>query len=152
MGIDTNRDFASVLDGLLASDTDERDGVMPTVQFDYLTVADELHSGRIHVSSATVAAEYRETAGEPEALFDLLLAATAKPVESLPPIEPEAIARELNLAAVDPADFGKLRRSFAFRNHPDRVSAQLRDRAAVRMQVANMLIDDAKRRAMASAL
>lgn len=44
------------------------------------------------------------------------------------------------------ADFNRLRRSFAFRNHPDRVAPHLRQRAMVRMQVANMLIDDARRR------
>lgn len=68
--------------------------------------------------------------------------------KKLPPIDPEAIAKELGLAAAKAsADFGRLRRNFAFHNHPDRVAPHLRQRAMVRMQVANMLIDDAKRRA-----
>ncbi len=37
------------------------------------------------------------------------------------------------------------RRAFAFKNHPDRVAPHLRQRAMVRMQVANMLIDEAKK-------
>lgn len=49
------------------------------------------------------------------------------------------------------ADFGRMRRSFAFSNHPDRVAPHLRQRAMIRMQVANMLIDEAKRRALAGA-
>ena len=40
-----------------------------------------------------------------------------------------------------------MRRSFALANHPDRVAPHLRQRAMVRMQLANMMIDDAKRRA-----
>jgi hypothetical protein len=76
------------------------------------------------------------------------LLADEAPTESLPSIEPTAIAAELGLdAAKGAADFGRLRRSFAFRNHPDRVAPHLRQRAMVRMQVANMLIDDARRRA-----
>ena len=43
------------------------------------------------------------------------------------------------------ADLDKARRSFALRYHPDRVPEQFRDRAALRMQIANMLIDEAKR-------
>ena len=59
------------------------------------------------------------------------------------------IAAELGLATAASGDFGKLRRSFAFRNHPDRVAPHLRQLALARMQVANRLIDEAKRRAIA---
>jgi hypothetical protein len=128
----------------------------PSIPFDYLSVADELHSGRIKVSSDEAAAEYRRTNQEFETELAALLAA-AEPLlaevalaESLPSIEPAAIAVELGLdAAKAAADFSRLRRSFAFKNHPDRVAPHLRQRAMVRMQVANMLIDDAKRRAAA---
>jgi hypothetical protein len=48
-------------------------------------------------------------------------------------------------------DFGRLRRDFAFHNHPDRVAPHLRNHAIRRMQVANMLIDEARRRALAAA-
>ena len=64
-------------------------------------------------------------------------------------MEPEAIAAELGLADAGPADFGRLRRVFALNNHPDRVAPHLRQRALARMQVANGLIDEAKRKALA---
>lgn len=127
----------------------------PSIPFDYLSVADELHSGRIKVSSDDAAAEYRRTNEEFEAELaallghaEPLLAGDPIPAEGLPSIEPAAIAVELGLdKAKAAADFGRMRRSFAFKNHPDRVAPHLRQRAMVRMQVANMLIDDAKRRA-----
>jgi len=66
--------------------------------------------------------------------------------------DPESIAAELGLDRDDgPTDFGRLRRSFAFSNHPDRVAPHLRQRAMVRMQIANMLIDAAMRKALAAA-
>ncbi|CAN7583942.1 hypothetical protein [Mesorhizobium sp. LjRoot246] len=134
----------------------EQAGARPSIPFDYLSVADELHSGRIKVS----AAEYREAgadlATEFAALLDHAKLALAgedpKPEEKLPPIDPEAIAIELGLnQPKQVADFGRMRRSFAFANHPDRVAPHLRQRAMIRMQVANMLIDEAKRRALAGA-
>ena len=86
-----------------------------------------------------------------EMAFDALLAAAElPPVAALPPIEPEAIARELGLEKLQAVrDFSRVRRDFAFRNHPDRVAPHLRERAIQRMQVANVLIDEAKRRALA---
>ena len=45
-----------------------------------------------------------------------------------------------------PETLDRLRREFAFRNHPDRVAPELRQRAIVRMQIANRMIDDAKGR------
>ncbi|HEV2898596.1 MAG TPA: hypothetical protein VGX71_12315 [Pseudaminobacter sp.] len=158
MGTGANRNFASVLDDLfVAKPPAEEAARPPSIPFDYLSVADELHSGRIKVSSDEAAAEYRRTNHEFEtelaallAAAEPLLAEVAAPAESLPSIEPAAIAVELGLdAAKAAADFSRLRRSFAFKNHPDRVEPHLRQRAMVRMQVANMLIDDAKRRAAA---
>jgi hypothetical protein len=72
--------------------------------------------------------------------------------ETLPPNDAKSIAAELGLdAPAAKVDFGRFRRNFAFANHPDRVAPHLRQRAMVRMQVANMLIDEAKRRALAAA-
>ncbi|RWC70431.1 MAG: hypothetical protein EOS30_20075 [Mesorhizobium sp.] len=139
-------------DGIEGDET----GARPSIPFDYLSVADELHSGRIKVS----AAEYREAgadlASEFAALLEQARLALAgeepKPEEELPPIDPESIAVELGLnQPKGVADFGRMRRSFAFANHPDRVAPHLRQRAMIRMQVANMLIDEAKRRAVAAA-
>ena len=161
MGTGTNRDFASLLDELIvAADRDDIEPA-PTIPFDYLAVAEELHSGRIRVDGHTVAAEYREAgAGLDEfvAFFDTMRAEavadalqdamSAQPDEpEQPSIEPEAIAAELNLSEAKPADLAKMRRRFALANHPDRVAPHLRQRAMVRMQLANMMIDDAKRRA-----
>ena len=160
------RDFASLLDDLfVASDKDdgiegEEAGARPSIPFDYLSVADELHSGRIKVSGSGFATEYREAgadlATEFAALLDHAKLALAgeeqKPEQKLPPIDPESIAVELGLnKPKQVADFGRMRRSFAFANHPDRVAPHLRQRAMIRMQVANMLIDEAKRRAVAGA-
>ena len=149
MRADPKRDFASLLDDLFVAPPEDDDvPVRPAMRFDYLAVADELHSGRIKVSSEQLEAEYR-AAGNMEAELAALLAEAnvCAALEDLPPVEPEAIALELGLAAARSEDFGKLRRAFAFSNHPDRVAPHLRQRAMVRMQVANMLIDDAKRRA-----
>lgn len=159
MGTNTDRDFAALLDDLfVAHAVPEEAAPKPSIPFDYLAVADELYSGRIKVASEAAAAEYREASENFEAGFAALLAsldalATVRiePVEELPSVDPEAIARELDLAtAKASADFSRLRRTFAFHNHPDRVAPHLRQRAMVRMQVANMLIDDAKRRATKS--
>jgi hypothetical protein len=130
-------------------------GPRPTIPFDYLAVAEELHSGRIKVSGHAAAAEYRETGAGFEAELTALLEEAAGVPDApgshdLPSIEPEAIARELGLASAASSDFGRLRRNFAFKNHPDRVAPHLRQRALARMQVANGLIDEAKRRATAN--
>lgn len=149
MGTGTNTDFAALLDELLAGAlTEEQPGMARHPSVDYLSVAEDLHSGRIKVSPDSVAAEYRQAAAGEEA-SEALFAALGQPlVEALPDIEPEAISRELGLsAAVAPKDLSRKRRSFAFENHPDRVAPHLRQRAMVRMQVANMLIDEAERKA-----
>jgi hypothetical protein len=145
MGTETGRDFASLLDELIAaSAADEQPATRPHVAFDYLSVADELHSGRIKVSADAAAAEYKLTAAE-EASHVLFAAVGEALVEELPAISPEAISRELGLSDARPAELSRKRRSFAFKNHPDRVAPHLRQRAMVRMQVANMLIDEAKK-------
>jgi hypothetical protein len=147
-----------LLDDLfVATEKPEESTPRPTIPFDYLAVAEELHSGRIKVSGEAAAAEYREAGEEVEtelsALLDeVALADTPKvPPETieLPSIEPDEIAAELGLAGATPADLGRLRRVFALTNHPDRVAPHLRQLALQRMQVANGLIDEAKRRALA---
>lgn len=151
------RDFASLLDDLFVeAERAEEGGSKPSIPFDYLTVAEELHSGRIKVSSEEAAAEYEESgadlAAEFAAMLDQAKLALAEespaPEEKLPPIDPDSIAAELGLDRQKAsADLARLRRQFAFRNHPDRVAPHLRQRAMIRMQIANMLIDDARRRA-----
>ncbi len=143
----------------MAADKPVDPGPRPTIPFDYLAVADELHSGRIKVSDENAASEYREAGEAIEAELEALLdevgvEEAAQPEagpEKTPSIEPDAIALELGLADAAPADFGRLRRAFALKNHPDRVAPQMRQLALTRMQVANGLIDEAKRRALAKA-
>ena len=123
-------------------------------------MADELHSGKIKVSSDGIAAAYRENDADLVAEFGALLDQVklsagnddAVAAEKLPPIDAKSIAAELGLdVPAAKVDFGRIRRNFAFANHPDRVAPHLRQHAMVRMQVANMLIDEAKRRALAAA-
>jgi hypothetical protein len=67
--------------------------------------------------------------------------------EALPETAPDAIARELALHRIaDVKSLDRLRREFAFRNHPDRVRPEWCDAAMVRMQTANRLIDEARQR------
>lgn len=154
MGTGADRDFAALLDDLFAQPRVPEAEPSPAIRLDYLSVADELHSGRIKVSPDHAAAEYRESTASHESSFAAILANLERLVkpgaveEKLPPIDPDSIAAELGLASGKPrVDFGRLRRNFAFANHPDRVAPHLQQRAMVRMQIANMLIDEAKRRA-----
>jgi hypothetical protein len=150
-----------LLDDLfVAADEPVEPAPRATISFDYLAVAEELHSGRITVSGGEAAAEYREAGEGIEAELEALLGEvgveqdiTEPPAEIVIelPVEPEIIAVELGLNEAKPADLGRLRRVFALKNHPDRVPAHLRQNALKRMQVANGLIDEAKRRALAKA-
>jgi hypothetical protein len=153
LGTSADRGFAALLDDLFAAPPRAAEvSAPPSMRMDYLSVAEELHSGRIKVSPDYAAAEYQEMQAGHEGSFAAVLANLERlaerivPDEKLPPIDPDSIAAELGLGADKPrVDFGRLRRSFAFANHPDRVAPHLRQRAMVRMQIANMLIDDAKR-------
>ena len=140
MNVETHRSFASVLEELLVETAESGEtAVKPTLAFDYLTVADELHSGSIRVSDGAAVAEYADAGGfEPG-----FAAVVADEPADLPSIEPADIAAELNLDSTPFEDLSQLRRRFAFGNHPDRVAPHLRERAIQRMQVANMLIDAA---------
>lgn len=165
---DKDRDFASLLDDLfVAAETPVEVAPRATIPFDYLAVADELHSGRIKVADGAAAAEYRAAGERFEAELEALLGDAgvelASPVETADEIsdetpaietlavEPAVIAIELGLDDAKLADFGRLRRVFALKNHPDRMPPHLRQRALQRMQVANHLIDEAKRRALLKA-
>lgn len=154
MGTGTNRDFASLLDDLIVASELGDIAPAPSIPFDYLAVADELHSGRIRVAGETAAAEYRESGADlSDEFVSLLDMVKAEPQEAsieelpAPSIDPDEIAAELGIASAQPGDLAKMRRIFALNNHPDRVAPHLRQRAMVRMQLANMMIDDAKRRA-----
>ncbi|MGE0499972.1 MAG: hypothetical protein AB7I79_12020 [Rhizobiaceae bacterium] len=147
---DTNRDFAELLDELLAADdAPPAGGPAPHVPFDHLALAEELD--RIRVAGGTVEAEYREVMETPELAAELeTLLSTIEPVgeEVALSVDPAEIARELGIDVMSkPAELARRRRAFAFANHPDRVPSHLRDRALARMKIANRLIDDARQQA-----
>lgn len=136
-------DFASLLDELIAEQED-RAAVRGAVTLDYLSVADEL-SGRISISEERARAGYREAA-EDDAPARPRMSPQAARSDPVPPTDRDSVARELGLGRrthID--DLDRARREFAFRNHPDRVSEHLRAHAMIRMQIANTLIDEAKR-------
>lgn len=136
--------FASLLEDLIQRDLDDAPPPQGHVPFDYLAVAEELCSGRIKVAPETVVDEYRAASAALEAELDALATASEQP---LPSVEPADIERELALqTARCVEDLARLRRTFAFGNHPDRVAEHLRGRAMIRMQVANQLIDEARRK------
>lgn len=129
--------FADLLDEMMAEAGREHDGASLQPTLDYLAVAEELHSGRITIDAKRAASAYGEYLEERKA---------AEP-EPMPSIEPDDIARELGLKQRQRAEeLDRARREFAKHNHPDRVPEHLRARAIIRMQVANMLIDEAKNR------
>lgn len=137
-GVETEmaRDFASFLEDLLieSGDKEERARIAapPSVPFAFLD--DTARDGGSDAADPANAA-YR-------LLKEELLAEI-----SAPDTNPDAIARELGLDRVrDLKSLRRLRRSFAFHNHPDRVKPQWRDQAMIRMQIANQMIDETKRR------
>ena len=145
MGAQANRDFAALLDELIAAREEfEPSGSAPTIPFDYLAVAEELHSGRIRVAEDAVEAQYRDFFEEDTIKITPEPAAAELPTTT----DPRAIAAELGLDKANPAEFTRIRRRFAFANHPDRVAPHLREHALLRMKVANMLIDEACKRAI----
>lgn len=157
----TPNDFAALLDDLLAADREHEERGKPSVQLDYLAVAEEL--GKISLTGEAVAAEYGKASKGLEAELDAIFAAAGRAAaagglageaagnpagEEGPSIDPGEISRELGLGKKRSVDeLARLRRAFAFKNHPDRVPTHLRQRAMLRMQVANSLIDEARARA-----
>jgi hypothetical protein len=129
------RDFASFLEELLTEseekDRSTRAAAPPSVPFTFL--------------DDTAIDGGPGSSGLADAYLDLRKELLAE--ISAPETSPDAIARELRLDGVDTIKaLDRVRRNFAFHNHPDRVRPQWRDRAVVRMQIANRMIDETKRR------
>lgn len=133
-------DFAAMLDDLIA-EREPADAARPfATTLDYLSVAEQL-TDRISIAEEAARASYLD-AGEP-----VEMAPEAEIPEPPPPTDRQSVATELGLSpTMKPADLDRRRREFARLNHPDRVSERLRDCAIIRMQIANMLIDEAKAR------
>lgn len=138
----THRDFASLLDEMLVDEAARRNAASrPATSVDFLNVIDEIGSGLVVADDA--AARYREQAEERK---ERAATAVVVPQPKTPSIDPAEIARELGLSGrKKPDELAAIRRRFALANHPDRVAPELRAVSMVRMQVANMLIDEAKR-------
>ena len=75
-----------------------------------------------------------------------------QPLEPPPPEKPawlgrisiEEIAADLAITPADDRDMlNEKRRAFARLNHPDRIHADFRDQATMRMKIANLLVDEA---------
>ena len=139
MGSFTTKEFAAFLDEAIAQAEVAEEPALPRARIPF-----EVLEGGAEVPDAAAAAEYLfAIAGVPPIAPE----SPPAPLPELPSIEPEAIARELSLSGREKPDaLDRMRREFAFANHPDRVAPELRERAIVRMQVANRMIDDAKRR------
>ncbi|MEX0406639.1 hypothetical protein ABGN05_13255 [Aquibium sp. LZ166] len=144
----TTSEFTSLLDELLDKSEREKDGSgRPSVPFGYVAPKDAVEELWASMPSDFVTSVYRDT-GDRETVRETPGMETPEASEPpLPSIEPDAIAAELRMAnARWPRDFDRIRREFAMANHPDRAEPRLRDRAVIRMQIANMLIDQEKRR------
>lgn len=152
----TKSEFASLLDDLVAKSAAPEDDELARPNMPYGFVAspsleDEFWA---NVPGDFVQSVYRDAgfaADDLARLAELAARVTAAtPAEKSrpsPSIEPAVIAAELGLTGrTPPKDLDRLRREFAFANHPDRVEPGLRDRAMVRMQIANVMIDQAKRK------
>ena len=133
----TTRDFASLLDDMLSSDRADEfvSAARPSLPFDFLTPEHQAPS-----SDPLAAAEYLFAAAD-----SFQIEPDLPPVPEPPSIAPFDIGRELRLTGRErPEILDRIRREFAFANHPDRVAEDMRERAIVRMQIANRMIDDAK--------
>ena len=141
LGAFTTTDFATLLDEVIAAAAaeEERAGPRPSIPFDPL-LGEPVEE---RIADPIAAAEYLFLAAERFEVTD----DTPPLVPDLPSIDPVDIAMQLGLTGKEKAPaLDQMRRDFAFANHPDRVAMDLRDRAIVRMQIANRMIDEAKRR------
>ena len=140
-------EFTTLLDELLARGEREDDApARPSMPFGFVTPDAAVEELWKSVPSDFVAKVYGESS-ERETVESTPSMETPEP---LPSTNPEDIAAELRMAnARWPKDFDRIRREVALAHHPDKVVPHLRDRAVVRMQIANMMIDREKRKAAA---
>lgn len=152
MGENADLDFTSLLDELLAASREAdvleaADGPAPSLQVDMLAQIERLQAENVGLFADRGMKAYGDSMGGVSAPR-----AGAEPnlepaLEDLFFLDPESISRELGIKAKSkPEELDRARRTFAMRYHPDRVPEEFRDRAALRMQIANMLIDEAKRK------
>lgn len=155
MGANAELDFGALLDQLLAATADAEfdepeGGVAPSLRVDMLAQIERLQAENIALFPDRAMREYGDNAEQfqakkekqpPESPANLQPA-----LEDLFFLDPDSISRELGIGPKSkPDELDRARRIFALRYHPDRMPEELRERAALRMQIANMLIDEAKR-------
>ena len=155
MGANAELDFGALLDQLLAATADaEPDepegGVAPSLRVDMLAQIERLQAENLALFPDRAIREYGDNAEQAEpkkAKQAPQSPANLQPaLEDLFFLDPDSISRELGIGPKSkPDELDRARRSFALRYHPDRMPEELRERAALRMQIANMLIDEAKR-------
>lgn len=149
----TELDFTELLDDLLAASLqdEEEDSSSPSLRIDLLDQIERLQShGRplftrqaFHAYSTNAAGELSRNKAARNAVAPDLEPA----LDDLFFLDPQTISRELGIIDKSrPEELDRARRAFAMRYHPDRMPEEQRERAAMRMQIANMLIDEAKRR------
>jgi len=143
MGANDTSEFASLLDEMIARGPDPQQAA-DAAAIDFLSLLDELDAARVAITDDGVVAQYFEAAANVRFVAD---APSLAPDIVYPETTPEAVAGELGLDGSETrSDLDARRRQFALANHPDRVAQDLRGHAMIRMQIANHLIDDAKRR------
>ncbi|MGY6709829.1 MAG: hypothetical protein ACXIVF_16045 [Rhizobiaceae bacterium] len=143
-----NSHFSALLDALIASEPEaERVQVVaPSLRVDLLDQLERLQASSPAFVGQPAMEEYQDVAAALDEL-DGVAERVGVP-EDLPAVDPETIARELGgLVGLSEKQLALLRRDFAKHNHPDAQPDDLRERAELRMRVANMLIDDARRNA-----
>lgn len=155
MGANAELDFGALLDQLLAAtaeaDADEPEsGVAPSLRVDMLAQIERLQAENLALFPDRAMREYgdnAETVPHEQPKQASQRSANLQPaLEDLFFLDPDSISRELGIGPKSkPAELDRARRSFALRYHPDRMPEEMRERAALRMQIANMLIDEAKR-------
>ena len=158
MGANAELDFGALLDQLLAAtaeaDADEPEsGVAPSLRVDMLAQIERLQAENLALFPDRAMREYGDNAETvPHEQPKQPPQASQSPANLQPALEdlffldPDSISRELGIGPKSkPAELDRARRSFALRYHPDRMPEEMRERAALRMQIANMLIDEAKR-------
>ena len=141
-----NPNFAALLDALMTEPMPERvQAAAPSLRVDFLDQLERIQASNPALSGKQLVDEYHAMAAALEELEDVAdrIGAREKP----PSVDPLVIAEELgNLAGLGEKELAKRRRAFAMQNHPDRLPDTQRERAELRMRVANMLIDEAKRK------
>ena len=152
MGGNADLDFTSLLDELLeasreAEALESAEGLAPSLQVDMLAQIERLQAENMGLFSDRAMREYGDNTGG-DKVHTVETPANLQPaLEDLFFLDPETISRELGIQPRSkPEELDRARRTFALRYHPDRVPEEFRARAALRMQIANMLIDEAKRR------